>query len=154
MNPFAEDQTENFNTPLSPTQEQAFQQWRAALPRNLQSTRDYDLRRAWLANASEAANRHLTDIGKKPNHYTWSSDSQIQPQGLTPGNWSEGSDGTWAFNASPDNLRAHTPDQLLNYFQAYEQNKQYQPDGSFRYGAPNRVTLPGSPGNPYNRRGQ
>jgi hypothetical protein len=151
-NPFAADLTDQYNTQLSPQQEAAFQAWRAALPAHLQSTRDYDLRAAFLRNAQEAANGHLDDVGKKPNHWTFSDGSIYSTPQMPGGRWeqtappsSRAPEGQWQFQASPTNLRAHTADGLLNYFQAYEQNKQYLPDGSFRYGAPNTVKLPGNP---------
>ena len=144
------DLTDSYNTALPPDQEQRFQQWRAALPPNLQSTRDYDLRAAFMANAQEAGNGHLTDLGKKPNHMTF-SDGSIYSTPQTPGGtWAQTApettqnpNGVWQFKASPTNLQYHTPDDLLNYFQAVENNARYGPDGRvIGYGQPNTVVLP------------
>lgn len=139
------DMTGSYNTALNPQQEQAYQAWRAQLPPQLQSTRDYDLRAAYNANAQQAGNGHLTDLGKKPNHMTF-SDGSIYSTPQTPGGtWSQVSpemaqnpNGVWQFAASPTNLQYHTPDQLLNYFQAWESNR--RPDGT--YATPNQVVLP------------
>lgn len=67
--------TGQFDTPLTPEEEARFQQWARTLPANLQSTEDYDLRGAWKADAKAAANGHLPDTWKKPNHPTFSNES-------------------------------------------------------------------------------
>lgn len=146
------DLTDQLNTPLSPAQEQTFQAWRATLRPELQSQRDYDLRAAFVANPQMAAgpNGHLDDVGKKPNHMTFSDGSVHSTQQMPGGHWSQiapegpqNPNGVWQFNASPVNLTAHTPDQLLNYFQTVEDNARYGPDGRvIGYGEPNRVALP------------
>lgn len=145
----ARDMTNQYNTALTPAQEQQFQAWKASLPPQLQSSADYDLRKAWLVNAQEAANGHLTDIGKKPNHMTFSTESAYSTPQAPGGTWSqigpesaENPNGVWQFDASPTNLQYHSPDDLLNYFQAVENNAREQPDGSVRYGTPNKVVLP------------
>lgn len=144
------DLTNQYNTALSPQQEAAFQRWSAALPAHLQSSRDYDLRAAFANDPGVAANGHLNDIGKKPNHMTF-SDGSIYSTPQTPGGtWSQTApespqnpNGVWKFAASPTNLQYHSPDQLLNYFQAYENNPRYGPNGEVvGYGTPNRVVLP------------
>lgn len=138
-------QPATFDTRLSPQQEAAFQQWRGGLSPDLQNTGDYDLRGAYAANAQEAANGHLPDTWKKPNHMTFSSGSMYSTPSAPGGEWSQIApptaqqpEGQWQFNATPQNLRAHTADDLLNYFQAVEANR--RADGS--YGLPNRVVLP------------
>lgn len=133
-NIFAADQLANYNTQLSPTDERAFQAWRAQLPQNLQGTADYDLRAAFLANAQQAANGHLDDLGKKPNHMTFSDGSKYSTPQTPGGTWAQNGD-QWVFFASPTNLRYHDPSDLLNYFQVYEPG--------------NSVVLP--KGNPFRR---
>lgn len=134
-----------YDTKLSPDQEAAFQAWRATLPAELQNTADYDLRGAFLEGDQPSGNAHLTDAHKKPNHMTYSDGSVIRPPGAQPGHWEQiepesetNPNGVWQFNAGASNLQFHTPDDLLNYFQAVEANK--RSDGT--YGTPNRVVLP------------
>jgi hypothetical protein len=122
-NPFAAQ----FNTGLSPQEEANFQQWRARLPRNLQNIDDYDLRGAWRANAQEAGNGHLPDTWKKPNHPTFSAESQYSGKQQTGGNWVETPDGKWIFFASPDNLKYRSGAQLQNYFRDVEPGSRLVP---------------------------
>lgn len=118
QNPFAP--APRYETQLAPHEEQAFQAWRATLPTDLQNMGDYDLRGAWKANAQEASNGHLPDTYKKPNHMTFSDESQYASPQRPGGSWAQSQDGSWVFLASPTNLRGRDPSDLLNYFQAFE----------------------------------
>lgn len=132
-----------YDTKLSPGDEAAFQAWRAKLPPDLQNTGDYDLRGAWRDNATAAANGHLPDTWKKPNHMTFSSESRYSTPADPGGTWSELGPDQWRFDATAANLKAHTADDILNYFQAVENNKQVDPKtGRISYGKPNKVVLP------------
>jgi hypothetical protein len=115
------EQAGQYDTRLSPTEESAFQHWRATLPPNLQNMGDYDLRGAWKANAQQAANGHLPDTFKKPNHVTFSDGSIYADDHNPAGSWVQRPDGTWLYFASPSMTRYRDPSDLLNYFQAYEQ---------------------------------
>jgi hypothetical protein len=64
-----------YSTTLSPSQEAAFQQWKAINAPN-DSGQDYDLRGAFLANEGRAGNGHMTDQFKMPNHQSFSNESQ------------------------------------------------------------------------------
>lgn len=78
------------DTRLTPEQEANFQVWRARLPDHLRGSSDYDLRGAYLENAQQSADAHLTDRYKKPNHQTFSNQSIYAP--LAPhmaGDWNE-----------------------------------------------------------------
>lgn len=74
-----------FNTPLSSTEEQKFQQWKNKYA-PLDSGEDYDLRGAFKAGVTPAANGHWPDTWKKPNHPTFSNESQYAKFGK-PGSW-------------------------------------------------------------------
>jgi len=54
-----------------------YDKWRNSLPKNLQSTEDYDLQGYYKKYGDKAigANGHLTDEFKKPNHPTFSNES-------------------------------------------------------------------------------
>lgn len=75
-----------FDTPLNPEEEVAFQQWKAKFaPQD--SGEDYDLRGAFKANLqSDAQTGHWPDTFKKPNHPTFSVESQYAGSG-NPGTW-------------------------------------------------------------------
>jgi len=106
-------------TRLSPQQEDAYQAWRKKLSSNLQNEGDYDLRGAWLGNAAEAANGHLPDTYKLPNHMTFSDESRYSTKQNPGGHWS-GDNNIWTFWASPENLNHHSASEMADYFRAYE----------------------------------
>jgi len=115
-----------YNTALSPQDEAAFQQWLRALSakngRDMSTdVYDYDLRGAFKAGAGQAENGHFTDQFKKPNHPTFSTDSQYSGMdGYVGGEWQKGKNGKWTFKASLTQLRFRSPDELRNYFQSRE----------------------------------
>lgn len=76
---------DDYNTALSPDQERAFQAWKAQkMPGD--SGVDYDQRGAYLAGLQQQSNGHWEDQFKKPNHPTFSDQSQYAPSG-SPGTW-------------------------------------------------------------------
>lgn len=114
------DYTDKYNTQLTPEQEAAFL---ATAPR-LNDLFDYDLRGAYLAGAAKAGNGHLPDTFKKPNHPTFSKESQYNADGIEGGEWVDLGNGKFAFRASPYNLTVQSPDQLKKYFQEREPDVQ------------------------------
>lgn len=136
------DQTDNYNTPLEPKQETQFQSWRTALAASpktadLANMQDYDLRGAWKANASAAANGHLPDTWKKPNAPTFSDESIYHGPYTPGGKWvqtgpksAEMPEGVWRFDASPHNLKYRSAEDLARYFATVEKgNKLVLPGG-------------------------
>lgn len=115
------DYTDKFNTQLSAADEAAFQKWLTAAGR-AGDLRDYDMRGAWLENrGKQAANGHFTDRYKKPNHPTFSTESQYSGgENGTGGQWLEQRDGKWRFRASDANLKNMTPQELQEYFNRVE----------------------------------
>lgn len=119
------DYSDQFNTPLSPADETRYQAWatqRSAVEgRDVSAdTFDYDLRGAWKSNAQEAANGHLPDTWKKPNHPTFSTQSQYNGVGgMTGGQWIQNGK-EWAYRPSATNLNMHGPDGLREYFKQTE----------------------------------
>lgn len=95
-----EDMTDNYNTPLSPAQEKRFKVWQKANPR-LGNTYDYDARGFWLHGAPTASNGHGDDRWKKPNHPTFSDQSDYTAPPTPGGHW-DGAD----YTVNPDNPRA------------------------------------------------
>lgn len=77
-----------YDTPLTPAEQQAFSVWKAKYaPKD--SGADYDLQGAFKAGlVPDAATGHWPDTFKKPNHPTFSVESQYAP--LAPhlaGSW-------------------------------------------------------------------
>lgn len=123
MPPDPNDFTAKYNTKLSPSQEREFQ---AKYP-NTKDLYDYDLRGAFKAGAAKAANGHLPDTFKKPNHPTFSTESQYSGKdGYTGGTWSQrlGPVKGWNYTASPTNAQFHGVSGLNDYF------KQREPDST------------------------
>lgn len=127
------DQSANYNTPLTPAEEASFQRWRAQLASNprtsdLANESDYDLRGAWKANAHAAANGHLPDTWKKPNHPTFNSQSIYSGPATQGGAWVDPVDPQlerrgkgYTYFASPDQQRyGWGSDALQNYFRQVE----------------------------------
>lgn len=109
-----------FETPIPDARHADYQKWISQLPANLRSTTDYDLQGAFLAGAKPAAG-HLTDKFKKPNHMTFSVESQYSGRnGQVGGRWVQATDGTYTFYASPTNLKYHSAQELQDYFRQYE----------------------------------
>jgi len=109
----------NNNTKLTPEEEARFLKWAAPRMGDLE---DYDLRGAWKANAQAASNGHLPDTFKKPNHPTFSQESQYSTPDQMGGQWLNDGRGGWVFMASPLNMNNLGAMGLLDYF------KQREPD--------------------------
>lgn len=109
----------SYDTPLTPAQENAFLRWQSQLPSNLQATQDYDLHGAYLGAAAQAGNGHLPDTWKKPNHMTFSDESQYSTPEHQGGQW-VGRDGKWIFVASPWNMNQNGSATILDYFRQNE----------------------------------
>ena len=83
---FAEggDVGDDYNTKLSPSDESKFQDWKAKNAPADTGT-DYDLRGAYKGGAEQAENGHWPDTYKKPNHPTFSDESQYANTPVTKG---------------------------------------------------------------------
>jgi hypothetical protein len=81
-----------FNTPLTPQQEQGFQDW-MGMQRKTQNIyptdngQDYDFRGAYLNNANSSSNGHWADEYKKPNEPTFSNQSNYASPLVNSGQW-------------------------------------------------------------------
>jgi hypothetical protein len=118
------DFTDKYNTPLQPDQEAAYQQWvgnqSAATGRNVgNDSYDYDMRGWWQANGgADLAGGHLTDQFKKPNHPTFSDQSQYSgADGYQGGTWQQNGN-AWSFTPGKGNL--YSPADLQDYFKRVE----------------------------------
>lgn len=128
------DFTGKYNTKLTPAQEAAFQQWgaqqAAQTGRNpAADTYDYDMRGFWKAgngNPSFSDNGHAGDLFKKPNHPTFSDQSQYHGvDGNQGGTWGGGQNGQpWTFTPGATNLQVHDAGDLQRYFAQVEKGNQ------------------------------
>jgi hypothetical protein len=115
------DYTDRYNTKLTPSEEAAYQAWAAKQGRQA-DTYDYDMRGAWKSGASagDDPRGHYPDTYKKPNHPTFSDQSQYHGvDGMQGGTWG-GTDAAPTFTPSATNLAMMSPAQLQRYFQQVE----------------------------------
>jgi len=108
-----------YDTHLTPEQEAAFQNW-ARLVGRQGDTQDYDLRGAWLANIQANGNGHFPDTYKKPNHPTFSDESQYSTSDAPGGHWVDDGSGKYVFWASPANMQNMPIPRLQEYFDRVE----------------------------------
>lgn len=99
------DQTANYNTPLTPQEEAAFQAWAAQDPKRLGDLYDYDVRGFWKAGGHTAKNGHGSDNWKKPNHPTFSNQSIYSGPYTPGGQWDQQKSG-FSFTPALGNPRA------------------------------------------------
>lgn len=114
------DMAQMFNTPLNQGEQFLFKQWQMQNPR-LGDTRDYDAQGFWKGGNAAAPNGHGSDQFKKPNHPTFSNQSQYSGQntGYYGGAWGQ-MGGKDTFSQSPQNARMLNPLALGAYFNQYE----------------------------------
>lgn len=116
-----------YNTPLTPGEALDYQHW-IALQSAIQGRdvgadmRDYDMQGAFKSGAATAPNGHFPDTFKKPNHPSFSDQSQYHGvDGHQGGSWVQ-MGGRWTFTPGATNLQLHGPDSLQQYFQRADPN--------------------------------
>ena len=116
------DYSNKFNTQLTPNEELLFLEW-AKQNNRLNDVYDYDLRGAYRELMSgamkEAANGHLGDKYKKPNHPTFSNQSIYHDLRNVGGHW------TKFCNVDvfvPSNSNSYSKQELQHYFKTREPN--------------------------------
>jgi hypothetical protein len=112
------DFTNIYNTELTPEQEAQFQ---AAYPA-AKDLYDYDLRGAFKQNGFQKLGPgHGADTFKKPNHPTFSNESQYHGKnGLEGGSWVQLPDKSYTFTPGKTNWDNFSPSELQNYFKKVE----------------------------------
>ena len=112
-----------YNTPLTPEEQQQFQAWGANQPRDpLAEMHDYDLQGWWKANpGTDLSSGHLTDKWKKPNHPTFSNESQYHGvDDNEGGKWISLGNDKYTFQPGRTNFDYHKIQDMQNYFQNRE----------------------------------
>ena len=114
------DFSQKYNTPVPVEKRAAYQKWLAALPRQLQSPADYDIQGAFVNGTGADARAHMTDQFKKPNHPTFSNQSQWDGiDGYSGGQWIDGA-GKTGYQPSNSNIEMHGATGLQDYFRQVE----------------------------------
>lgn len=112
-----------YNTQLTPDEQQQFQAWGANQPRDpMAEMQDYDLQGWWKANPGVDLNDgHLTDKWKKPNHPTFSDQSMYHGvDGNEGGSWIKNDNGKFTFVPGRTNYDNHPVSKMQDYFQRVE----------------------------------
>lgn len=131
------DYTDRYNTPLMPDEEAQFQSWIQEMSQKQgrdfsRDLYDYDLRGFFKSGGAQAANGHFTDKFKKPNHPTFSDQSQYHGKdGYLGGQWSQAPDGSWQFYAGKTNVMS--PQELARYFEQVEPGNKVYFNAPLRY---------------------
>jgi len=116
---------ETYNTTLNDEQEKQFQDWvkLQSILKNRDISKDlndYDLRGFYLNNQVFSGNGHGSDMFKKPNHPTFSDQSQYNGvDGNIGGHWSEDNNNI-KFKPSQTNLENNNIEFLKRYFKLVE----------------------------------
>jgi hypothetical protein len=111
------DFTQQYNTPLPAKQQAAYEAWARQNGQDpVKGRYDYDLQGAFAADSGKSGSGHFTDQFKKPNHPTFSDESQYHGvDGYEGGKWTDA-----GYQPSVTNLTFRTPAQLQQYFQQVE----------------------------------
>ncbi len=112
-----------FNTKLSPEQEAAYQAWAQAQGKS-KDVQDYDLRGLYSSQQSLSPEGHGSDEFKKPNHPTFSDQSQHSTPEMQGGQWNPNENQSNYFEASPLNTIMRSPEELQDYFTKVEPDVQ------------------------------
>jgi hypothetical protein len=121
------DYTDQYNTPLTEKEQPQFDKWADKMQevtgRDVRKdTRDYDIQGFWKYGDRKVDERgHMSDLGKKPNHPTFSNESIHSTQDQPGGKWIENKDGTFYYQPSQEMLdRTHDVNNLQQYIQKRE----------------------------------
>jgi hypothetical protein len=113
-----------FDTRLSPEEAERYSRWVQETSQKMNrdvsmDNEDYDLRGLYKAQGGFGENGHAPDTFKKPNHPTFSDQSQYHSDSLQGGHWDQ-VEGRDRFTPGPTNLKYYSPDQLREYFKRAE----------------------------------
>jgi len=120
------DMTDSYNTPLTPEEEQNFQTW-AKKNNKSKDLYDYDMRGFWKGGEGFNERGHGPDTYKKPNHPTFSDQSQYHgTDGHQGGSWAGSDEKGWTFSPGPTNYDYRNEDEMKDYFKQFEPGTKLQ----------------------------
>lgn len=114
-----------------------YSDWLKTVPEDKRGDKDYDLEAAYNNLPYDQMRRyaesdaHLPDTYKKPNHMTFSNESQYSNSLQPGGEWSDDeisipNTPTYTYKASPTNMQYHTKEEMQNYFNTYEKGNRVE----------------------------
>jgi len=107
-----------YNTPLTPEEEA---QYRQDMGAKADDTYDYDMRGFWKERGILDSRGHSSDKFKKPNHPTFSDQSQYSNFATSGGHWSTPPiPQKQHFIPSEHNMQNTGEEELQRYFRTYE----------------------------------
>ena len=110
------DWSDKYNTAIPPDRQEEYRKWRSSLPANLNNQQDYDIQGAFLSGTGADPRSHMTDQFKKPNHPTFSNESQYDGlSGYVGGKWTDA-----GYKPSRTNLEFRPQEKLQQYFNQAE----------------------------------
>jgi hypothetical protein len=118
-----------YQTKLTPEQAAGMPAWAATLGAQqgrtgeqvMRDAYDYDIHGAYLSGLQSDGRGHLADTFKKPNHPTFSTQSQYHGvDGNAGGIWSPAGRGIMNFDPGPTNMEHMGPGQLREYWNRAE----------------------------------
>jgi hypothetical protein len=124
----SDDFTDQYNTPLAPEERPKYQDWLDQVSKHRKydarmDLQDYDMQGAFKSGAKPTGDEesgHFKDTFKKPNHPTFSKESQYSTPDNPGGNWKDLGDDKWEFQATPANLKYRDRGALQDYFKRVE----------------------------------
>ena len=125
------DFTDRYNTLLTPQEEAGYRTWLNTVHPRQRNIRDYDLQGYYKAArdgidpsrfklaVDPEGNLHFDDRFKKPNHYTFSTDSMYSGRdGYYGGQWRKLGNNKYSYTVNPSNLYSNA--ELQDYFNRNE----------------------------------
>ena len=122
-----EDLSSEYNTELSEKEESQFNSWakkQSALRGRdiLSDMKDYDLKGYYKSEGKNFKGiGHMPDTYKKPNHPTFSSESQYHSESQPGGEWNQLSKGRWSF--TPSEKMINSPEKIKSLKQYFSENE-------------------------------
>ena len=119
-----------YNTGLNPQEFYEFYNWAknkyGSHENIVREMGDYDLQGAWkgIKNKKidfDPVTGHLPDTYKKPNHITFSNQSQYHTEQTPGGQWLQ-KNNKWFYKPSPTVMQNYPKEKLQDYFKKYEKD--------------------------------
>lgn len=112
------DLTTQYNTELTPEEKSQYDQIYSP-----SASYDYDMQGFFKSGGIQESNGHFPDTFKKPNHMTFSDESQYHGvDGHEGGHWEKLEEKKYAFTPGKNNLNNYSAQGLIDYFNTHEKD--------------------------------